>query len=456
MASKRILLLLGSDRFAYPLMRYLAGESKKSGWKIRVGCMFDSHIGERIKAEPFSSDFTFHNITKIQECDQAIRKSDLVIGLMAESLLLQVADSCISQKKTLISPGRLTRQMALKKPLAKENDVLLLMDCGFSPGLDHITAKKAIDNIQSRGGKITSFKTYSGSYVSENSAVNPWGFKFAEPVGELLSWGRQNNRHLLNGKMQHIPYHRLFERGQSINIRDMFDMVAIPEGDSLYYRKIYNLEDATTIVKGKLGHKGLDRLFDLLIRLGLTDTYSRVDMGLEGSFHNFLDSLLPYSASGPLEQRVQDYIGATSEEIEKLKWLGLFDNTWIEGIREITPATVLQLVMENRFLPDAADKDTVVMEHQLEYEFREDQYEFSATLIMNGENQKESALAKIIGYTCGATAKSVMLKSFDMKGVHVPIMKEIYDPVLNELEELGIAFHITDKKIQSAEINSAV
>jgi saccharopine dehydrogenase (NADP+, L-glutamate forming) len=418
--------------------------------------MFDSHVAERVKAEPFASEFTFHNITKMQECDQQVRKSDLVIGLMADSLLLQVADSCISHRKILISPGRLTRQMALKKPLAKENAVLLLMDCGFSPGLDHITAKKAIDNIQSRGGKITSFKTYSGSYVSENAADNPWGFKFVEPVGEILNWGRQNNRHLLHGRMQHIPYHRLFERTQPINVRDMLNMVTIPEGDSLYYRKIYNLDDATTVVKGKLAHKGVDRLFDLLIRLGLTDAYSKVDMGPEGSFYNFLDSLLPYSPSGTLEERVQDYTGATSVEIEKLKWLGLFDNTWIEGIREITPATVLQLMMESRFMPDLDDRDCVVMEHQLEYEFREEQYEFSATLIMNGENQKESALARIIGFTCGATAKSVLLGALEIGGVHVPVMKEIYDPVLNELEDLGIAFHITDKKIKSAEVNSEV
>jgi saccharopine dehydrogenase (NADP+, L-glutamate forming) len=328
------------------------------------------------------------------------------------------------------------------------------MDCGFSPGLDHITSRKAIDNIQSRGGKIKSYKTYSGSFITENSQDNPWGFKFAEPVGEVLNWGRQNNRHLLKGRMQHIPYHRLFERSEPIIIRDSLNLVAIPEGDSLYYRKIYRLEDASTVVKGKLAYKGLDRLFDLLIRLGLTDTYSRVDMGPEGSFHNFLDSLLPYSTSGSLEQRVQEYTGASSEEIQKLKWLGLFDHTWIEGIREITPATVSQLLMENRFLPDAAEADTVVMEHHLEYEFRDDQYEFSATLIMNGENQKDSALAKIIGFTCGATAKTVLLKSFEMGGVHVPIMKEIYDPVLNELEELGIAFYISDKRVQSAEVNS--
>lgn len=456
MASKRILLLLGSDRFAYPLMHYLADESKRFGWKIRIGCMFDSQIGDRVKAEPFSSEFTILNITKMQECDQAIKKNDLVIGLMADSLLLQVADSCISHRKTLISPGRLTRQMALKKTLAKENEVLLLMDCGFSPGLDHITVRKAIDNIQSRGGKISSFKTYSGSFITENSQDNPWGFKFAEPVGDLLNWGRQNNRHLLKGRMQHIPYHRLFERSEPITIHDSLNMVAIPEGDSLYYRKIYNLEDASTVVKGKLAYKGHDRLFDLLIRLGLTDTYSRVDMGPGGSFNSFLESLLPYSTSGSLEQRVQDYTGATSEEIQKLKWLGLFDNTWIEGIREITPATVAQLVMEDRFLPDAVDTDTVVMQHHLEYEFREDQYEFSATLIMNGENQKDSALAKIIGFTCGATVKTVLLKSLEMGGVHVPIMKEIYDPVLNELEDLGIAFHISDKKVQPAEVNSEV
>ncbi|HTF29565.1 MAG TPA: saccharopine dehydrogenase C-terminal domain-containing protein [Flavitalea sp.] len=451
MAAKKILLLLSSDRFAFPLIRYLAEEGKTFGWKTRVGCMFDPGIGKRIREENFATEVSFIDITKFQECDQAIRKSDIVIAQVTDNVLLQIADSCIAYRKTLLSPARLNRQMALKKTLAKENNVLILMDCGFAPGLDHITAKKAIDNIRAKGGKITSFKTYSGSFIPESYHDNPWEFKFAEPVADVMTWGRHNNRHLLQGRLHHIPYHRLFERSEQINIRDVENTIVIPEGDSLYYRKIYELVDAHTVIKGKLARKGFDRMWDLLIRLGFTDTVSKIDLGGEGSFYSFLESLLPYSGSSNLEQRLQEYTGADMEDIEKLKSLGLFESSWVEGYREITPAIILQCLLEKRLAPQPEDKDCVVMEHQLGYELRDEHYEFRATFISQGENQKDSALAKAIGLTCGAAAKAVLLGSISVKGLHIPITRDIYDPILNELSDLGVAFHFGDAKVEVAQ-----
>lgn len=448
MAAKKILLLLSSDRFAFPLVRYLAEEGKTFGWKTRVASMFDPGISNRISEEKFATEISFINITKFQECDQAIRKSDIVIAMVPDSTLLQVADSCISHRKPLLSPARLNRQMALKKTLAKENKVLILMDCGFSPGLDHITAKKAIDNIRLKGGKITSFKTYSGSFIPESYHDNPWEFKFVEPVGEVMTWGRHNNRHLLEGRMHHIPYHRLFERSELINIRDLENTIAIPEGDSLYYKKIYELSDARTVVKGKLARKGFDRMWDLFIRLGLTDTISKIDLGDDASFYNFIESLLPDSGSSNFEQRLQEYTGADTEDIEKLRSLGLFESSWVEGYREITPAIILQCLLEKRLSPEPRDKDCVVMEHQLGYELRDEHYEFRANFISQGENQKDSALAKAIGFTCGAAAKAVLLGSISAKGLHIPITKDIYDPILNELSDLGVAFHFGDAKVE--------
>ncbi len=371
-------------------------------------------------------------------------------------MLLQIADSCISARKTLISPARLTRQMALKKSSAKENNALIIMDCGFSPGLDHIIAKKAIDNIHTRGGKITYFKTYSGISVAESSDPNPWDFKLTEPATEILGWGRHNNRHLLNGRMQHIPAHRLFERSEPITIRDIHSLMAIPEGDSLYYRKIYNLVDAHTVVKGKLVSKTFDQLWKILVKLGLTDSTSKIDFASEGSFYNLLDSLLPPSPNTSLEERLKEYTGAEEEDLEKLKWLGLFDTTpWNDINREMTPAHILQYLLEKKLTLLSDDRDRVMMEHHLGYELRDETFEMTATLILEGDDEKSSALAKVTGFTCGAAAKSVLLGSINVKGLHIPTIREIYDPILNELEDQGIAFHVTDRSFQSPSVEVA-
>src|SRR5687768_15716063 len=202
---KTVLLLLSTDRYAVPLIRYLVLEGKRYGWKTCIGSMFEHTIADRIREEKVSSDLLYINITDFRQCDHAIRKADLVIGMIPDVMLLQVADSCIAHGKTLVSPSRLNRQMYAKKQLEEENKVLLLLECGFTPGLDHITAKKAIDNIQEKGGKISSLKTYSGSLIAEASVDNPWDFKLTEPAAELINLGKGNNRHVVNGQLQYVP-----------------------------------------------------------------------------------------------------------------------------------------------------------------------------------------------------------------------------------------------------------
>lgn len=453
MAAKKILLLLSSDRYALPLLRYLTDEGRASGWKLRIGCLFDPAIAERIARAHFSGDPDLFTISAIQECDRAIKKSDLVISMVNDQHLLQIADSCISHRRTLISPARLTRQMALKRTLAKENGVLLLFDCGFSPGLDHITAKKAIDNIHTRGGKITSFKTYAGAFVPDQAGGNPCECKLSEPVGDLLAFGRQTNRHLVNGQLQHVPYFRLFERGQPLEIQSLPETLVIPEGDSLYYRKVYELSHAHTVVRAKIFPRAFAHMWKLMIRSGLTDHATKVDLYGDSSFRHLLNSLLPYAPSEPIERRFAEYCDADSLGVEQFRWLGLFDDEWIEPQKEVMPATILEHVMEKKLRSGSADRDCVVIRHELGYEFRDEHFEFSATLLSNGEDMRTSALATAIGYTCGAAAKAVLLGKISLKGIHIPVMREIYDPVLNELEELGVAFQVTDVRMQPEEAN---
>lgn len=442
-----MLLLLDSDRYVFPLLEFLTSNAQLPGWKIKAGALFDARVLDRVRSAPFADKLEFVEFKKMQECEQAIRKSDVVIALVQDALLLQIADSVIANKKTLISPARLTRQMALKKADAKENNALILMDCGFSPGLDHIIAKKAIDNIHSKGGTISSFKTYSGILLSEKSESNPWRFKLTEPANEILGWGRHTNRHLLKGRMQHIPCYRLFERGQSVIVRDRDDLVAIPEGDSLYYKKIYDLNDAHTVVKARLVQKGFDHLWHVLVRLGLTDLATRVDFSEWGSYRDLVESLLPASLTGSIEERVAQYTGADPSDIESMQWLGLFDSSpWNPLNREVSPGQMLQALIQEKLAMQDGDSDCVIMEHHLGYEFRDDHYQMTATLILEGDSEQSSALARVIGFTCGAAAKSVLSGFIKLKGIHIPILREIYDPILNELEELGIAFHMTEKK----------
>lgn len=452
---KTVLVLLSTDQFSVPLVRYLALEGKRYGWKLCVGSMFGESCARRMREEKFSNDVLFINITDYRQCDHAIRKVDLVVGMIPDVMLLQVADSCIAHGKDLITPSRLTRQLVSKKTQAEKSDVLLLFECGFSPGLDHITLKKAIDNIHIRGGTIASLKTYSGSQISEQDVDNPWEFKLTEPSRELLNLGKGNNRFLFNGQLQHIPYHQLFDRSEPIAIQGLPDIVAIPEGDALYYRKLYELTEAHTVMKGRLVRKGFERIWGLITKLGLTDNTTRIELFENKSIRYFLRSLLPYSTTESIEALLQKHFRATWIEIEALRWLGLFEDDWLEGHREITPAIILQHLLEKKFSMRSHERDCIIMRHELEYNYQNFRRKFTSTLITQGEDLLNSATAKAIGLTTGAAAKAFLVGNIKAKGLHTPTKKEIYDPILNELADLGVAFHVEDHKIPDSEGKTA-
>jgi hypothetical protein len=443
---KTVLLLLSTTRFSISLIRYMVIEGRRYGWKTCVGSMFDVHIAERIKHEKFSSDVVFINITDYRQCDHAIRKADLVAGILPDAMLLQVADLCIANKKSFITPAKLNRQMLSRKAQVDEKGILLLMECGFSPGLDHITAKKAIDNIHTRGGKIAAFKSAYGSIVAETSNDNPLHFKLTESASDTLLVARQNNRYLRDGKILHVPYHQIFARAESISIEGLNDLVLIPEGDALYIRKIYQLQEASTVMKGRILRSEFASLWNLLIRLGVTDAQSKIEMFDQSSFYNFLDSLLPYSEGEHLEARLKKYANATEDDIVKLRWLGLFDEEWV-NMKEPSPAMLLQYLLDKKCALAEHDRDCILMEHHLDYTLKNVKYSMKATLIAQGENGDDPAMTKAVGLIMGAAIKAFMLNNIKIKGLLIPTSPELYDPILNELDDLGVAFHFEETRV---------
>lgn len=445
LALVKTLLLLLSHQLSLPMIRFLAAEGKRYGWRTIVGSMLEYQLPAKVKDATIKGEVAFVHLLDFHQCDLAIRKADLVLAMTPDQMLLQVADLCIRHRKSLITTARLTRQLHAKKTEAEESEILLLAECGFAPGLDHITAKKMIDNIHLKNGQVTSFKTFNGSLISENSlGTAPLHFKLTEPAGDLIQLGKGINRHLLNGKIQHIPYHLLFSRSEPIAIPGLKNTIILPDGDAIYCRKLYNLGQAHTVVKGKIFRHGFEHFWNVLVNLGLTDSNSKVDMFESPSFYKYIDSLLPCSGDEPLEFKLRKYLHISYEDVEKLRSLGWFGDSWV-NVKVITPALLLRYLLQKHTTPLPHDQDCIVMQHQLEYNKDGRQHQLTATLLAQGENQEDTALLKAIGLTAAAAAKMYLLGNIKATGLHIPVNKEIYDPILNELDDLGLSFHIEEK-----------
>lgn len=429
-------------------MRYLVWEGRRYGWKVCVASMLD-HDPAPIKQKKFSNSIIFVHLANFKQCDHAIRKADVVIGLLPTSLLLPVAERCIYHGKGLITPSPLDRRQIQRKFNPEETGSLILSECGFSPGLDHITAKKAIDLIRKKGGKIETFRTFSGSLLAERSIDNPWQFKLTEPCERFIDMGKPLNRHLIQGQILHVPYPQVFARAAPVSIPGLKDTLTVPDGNALAYQNTYELDDVDTVEKGRIIRRGFEKTWSLVVRLGLTDAAFGVEPGRNASFYNFLESLLPYAANESVEFRLARYLGADGGDIEKLKVLGLFNKEWVNGKPLTSAASILQHLMEENLSMKAGDKDNVVMQHQLGYYLRGVHYRFEATLVVEGQYPHSSAMARATGLTTAAVAKAFLLGNIKVRGFRLPLTPDIYEPVLQDLTDLGLDFHFREKKVHT-------
>jgi len=211
--------------------------------------------------------------------------------------------------------------------------------------------------------------------------------------------------------------------------------------DSLSYRKSYGLEDISTMFRGTLRKKGFCRAWDIFIQLGMTsDDYKMIDSH-SMKCSDFTNLFLPKNDKISLEEKFCNYLSISldSEDFKKIEWLGLFSDTII-GLDNLTPAQFLQKIAESKLSLDSNDKDMVVMQHQFEYLIDDSTNVLHSSLIVFGDNQINTAMAKTVGLPVAISVKLILSGAINLSGVKIPTSKDIYLPVLNELEDNGITF----------------
>ena len=180
---------------------------------------------------------------------------------------------------------------------------------------------------------------------------------------------------------------------------------------------------------------------ECFLKLGLTNDNYFVKNSEDLSFRDYLSLFLPENNSLTVEERFCDFlsIDESSNEFYKFKWLGLFSDRKCEIINA-SPAQILQKITEEKLSLDDNDKDMVVMQHQFEYINENKKQKLNSSLVVFGDDQRNTAMAKTVGLPVAIAVKLILNNTITLKGVQIPTSKEIYQPVLNELEKNGINF----------------
>jgi saccharopine dehydrogenase-like NADP-dependent oxidoreductase len=441
------ILLLGAGLSSTTLIDYLLKNAEQKQWKIIIGDISLDLARSKINNHP-RAEAIFFNVDDNELLVREIKASDIVISMLPARFHFQVARECVRYGVNMVSASYVSKEIAQLHEAAKEKGVLLLNEMGVDPGIDHMSAMQVISRIKKEGDQLIAFESSTGGLVAPTYDNNPWQYKFTWNPRNVVLAGQGGARFLHNGKFKYIPYHKLFRRYEIINIPELGQFEVYPNRDSLKYRETYGLHDLMTMFRGTIRRPGYCDAWNVLVQLGATDDSFIMEDTENMTYRAFTNSFLAYNMVDPVEQKVSQYLGidANSAMMERLKWLGLFDETKI-GIPDLTPAQVLQHILEKKWKLEEDDKDMIIMQHQFDYIRLGTHRKLYSTLVVIGDDQVHTAMSKTVGLPVAIATKLILEGKINLTGVHVPVSQEIFDPILTELEEYGIKFAEKDVKV---------
>lgn len=433
------ILLFGAGKSATCLIDYLLANAPRQKWHVTVAdndlMLIKSKIGKSYYATPAAID-----IKDQAERQQLIQETDLVISLLPPALHITIAKDCLRFSKNLLTASYIDPEIRkLEKDIEKAG-LLFMCEMGLDPGIDHMSAMKLIHSIEKKGGQIFSFKSYCGGLVSPESNDNPWQYKISWNSRNIVLAGTSGAIYREKGKVKEVGYAQLFDQSKTVQIPGLGKLAYYPNRDSLSYVDVYSLGNIPTFMRATLRYPDFCEGWNALVKLGLTDDAQKMDTTNMPYFkwaaqHVKVDKQLSH------EENIAKFLGVSSKSklIRQLKFLGILNGDLINQ-GEQTSAGVLQHVLDVRLKMEPSDKDMIVMLHEIEFERRNMATKLHSYMIVQGEDNLRTAMAKTVGLPLGIMAKLLLSGNLQLKGLHVPVMPEVYNPVLRELEEHDIRF----------------
>ena len=434
------ILLIGAGKSATTLIDYLLNNSINENWFVTVADM-DLSLAEQKVNFHTKAKAVHLDVSKLDELEKLISEHDVVISMLPAFMHMDVARFCLKYKKHMATASYVSEEMEELDEEAKKAGIIMLNEVGLDPGVDHMTAMHTLDRLRNTGCVITGFETFTGGLMAPESENNPWKYKFTwNPRNVVMAASGGAVKFLQGGKYKYIPYHKVFRRTEVINIEGFGEFEAYANRDSLKYLKLYNLEGVKTLYRGTLRRVGFSKAWDVFVQLGATDdTYQMENTHLLTN-REFINSFLFYHPTDSVETKLAMLLKLDhdSEEMRKVAWLGMFKDEPIGLQKPSTPAQILQHVLEKKWTLESGEKDMIVMWHKFNYVEHGIPHELNATLAVKGDDDIHTAMAKTVGIPLGIAVKNTVRGVIRTPGVQIPNTKEIYQPILKELEQFGI------------------
>ena len=357
---------------------------------------------------------------------------------------VEAAKDCILYKKHLVTASYVNDEMQALDEDAKASGLVFMNEIGVDPGIDHMSAMQVIDRIRDAGGRILMFESFTGGLVAPESDDNLWRYKFTwNPRNVVLAGQGGAAEFIQEGSRKYIPYHRLFRRTEFLDVEGYGRFEALANRNSLKYRSIYGLDDVLTLYRGTMRRVGFCKAWNMFVQLGMTDDTYKIENSEDLSYRDFVNLFLTYSPTDSVELKMRYALKIDQDDLmwDKLIELDIFNNEKKIGLKNATPAQALQKILMDKWTLKPDDKDMIVMYHKFGYELNGQKHQIDSKMVLIGEDQTYTAMATSVGLPVAMAALKILNKEITTPGVQRPIAKEVYGPILKELEEHGIHFN---------------
>ncbi|GAB3636366.1 saccharopine dehydrogenase C-terminal domain-containing protein [Hymenobacter arcticus] len=439
------LLLLGAGRSASALIQYLLRHAPAERWFLTVADAQPAHLAPVLAAHSQYARAVPFDVQDATRLDELVSQAELVVSMLPAAFHPVVARACLHHRRHLATASYVSPEVQALHEEAAAAGLVWLMECGLDPGLDHMSAMRAIAHIRGRGGRLTAFTSYCGGLLDPASeGDNPWRYKFTWNPRNVVLAGQGTAKYLEDSKLKVIPYQQLFNRVEEIHVPGHGTFEGYANRDSLSYRAPYGLDTIPSIRRGTLRRPGYCAAWHALVRLGLTDDSVNLSNSAALTWYEVVAGYLPQwpQPEWSLAALVAKYLdlAPNGPEMQRLVWLGIFEKKPV-GRANATPAQLLEHLLAEKWQLLPHDRDMIVMQHQFTFELDGQQRLLTSSLVVLGDDATHTAMAKTVGLPLGMAVRRLARGEVAGRGVVIPTTPDLYEPILQELAaDYGITF----------------
>ncbi len=426
-------LILGAGMVVKPIVTYLL----EKGYFVTVATRTKSKAEDMIQNHKNGEAvaWTVDDLTKL---DEMIANHNLTVSLLPWTHHIMVAEHCIKHKKDMVTTSYVKPEMKALDQKAKDAGIIILNELGLDPGIDHMGAMRIIDHVHSKGGNIEEFYSICGALPGPEVADNPFRYKFSwSPKGVVMA-GNNEGKYLRYGKIVEIPTENLFKKPLSVDFPEVGKLEIYPNRDSLPYIELYGIRETKTMMRGTFRYPGWCESIDAMKALGLI-TSKEYDFSGK-TYADMVAMLIGECDSVNIKQKAASFLGLpiNSYALGALEWLGVFDHLPM-GRGVDTPYEITSDIMIDKMVLGQNERDMVVMQHVFLASYPNGTKEvIKSSMLDFGTLSTDTAVARTVALPAAIGVEMILRNDIEVKGVHIPVIPAVYNPILDALEEMNI------------------